>query len=172
MIYQELKLFNPKDIVQKKWPHLMKWVKNMPTSSKIYLVSKLPDKKASTGTITLLARQLNGWGLYSFTRKGDFEEPMQKVRINDTFATALALTILPDTYHMVETHEKAGRPKKYDRTDAHMLVLLRQRGMTIREIAKLKKMSTATVQKLLNSILSKTDKEIIVERNRRRHLYQ
>ena len=146
----ELPEFDKRQIVQKDWPKLMKWVKKIHLQ-KIYLVSTIPEKDDIHGVITLLTRQINGWELRSFDKSRLSIETEMVIRIPEQAASALALKLLPESYKLKQHHDKPGRPKKYTQADAWSVHIMRQKGVSIREIAKTKGMAVSTVQRLLAS---------------------
>lgn len=162
----ELMTFDKKDIVQKKWPKLMEWLRTQ--HGAVYVISTIPDKKVEYGTITLLTRGTGAWEIWSFDRGPGGHETVAKNRISDRFTLGMAFTIMPETVGLVTKREKMGRPAKYDRYTASDIHRLRQKGVTIREIAERFKMSTATVQRLLKQVETPTERKYIAERNRRK----
>lgn len=158
--------FDKKDIVQKKWPKLMEWLRTQ--HGAVYVISTIPDKKVEYGTITLLTRAMDGWEIRSFERGPGGHETVAKIRISDKFTLGMAFTIMPETVGLVPRREKIGRPAKYNKYTAIDIHHMRQKGMTIRAIATHFRMSTATVQRLLNQIESPAQRKAITERNRRK----
>lgn len=162
----ELMQFDKSAIVQKKWPKLVEWLRTQ--HGAVYTISTIPDKKAEYGTITLLTRAMDGWEIRSFERGPGGHETVAKIRISDKFTLGMAFTIMPETVGLVPRREKIGRPAKYNKYTAIDIHHMRQKGMTIRAIATHFRMSTATVQRLLNQIESPAQRKAITERNRRK----
>ena len=162
----ELAEFDKSQIVQRKWPKLMRWVKKIHTT--IYLASSIPDKSDNNGVITLLIRQINGWELHSFDKGAIGVETEMKVRISEQMAAAIALKLLPESYkQQKQSYDKPGRPPKYTRDDVRAIHLMRQRGVPIRKIAEIKGMSASTVQRLLQQIETPAERQYIADRNRK-----
>lgn len=158
-----LQPFELKSIVQKRWPKLTKYVR---ACGPCWLLSNVPDKKAATGTITLVHRKLNGWEIASFYKEYELET-VNKVTVSHEFAKDLGFLLLPDSMEITERHDGPGRPAKYDRFVARRIAKRRDRGESIRAIAKAEGMSPTTVQKLVATVRTPEQRKEIVKRNRR-----
>ena len=94
-------------------------------------------------------------------------ETVNKVTVSHEFAKDLGFLLLPDSMEITERHDGPGRPAKYDRFVARRIAKRRDRGESIRAIAKAEGMSPTTVQKLVATVRTPEQRKEIVKRNRR-----
>lgn len=158
--------FDPKSVTLSHWPKLKAFLKTRRTP--VYLLSPVPGRNVDTGRLVLVCEETLGRvKLVTFTLLQKKCDEMQAVTFAPEYRRALAYFLLPPTFHLTEEREP-GRPAKYDRHTAQELRIRRQRGETYRAIAKDTGMSTSTIQRLLATVQTPTERTYVADRNRRK----
>lgn len=163
--FSGLERFDPKSVTLSHWPKLRAFLKKR--KSPLYLLSSVPGRNVDTGRLVLVGESMGWVQLVSFTLLQKKCDEMESVKFAPDYKEGLAFFLLPSTVNLVEHHEP-GRPAKYDARTAREILRRRQQGETYRAIAKDMGMSTSTIQRLLATVQTPTERSSVADHNRRK----
>lgn len=163
--FSGLERFDPKSVTISHWPKLRAFLKKR--KSPLYLLSSVPGRNVDTGRLVLVGESAGWVQILTFTLLQKKCDEMESVKFAPEYRKDLAFFLLPSTVSLVEHHEP-GRPAKYDASTAREILRRRQRGETYRAIAKDTGMSTSTIQRLLATVQTPTERSSVADHNRRK----